>query len=409
MGIKDRRNLRVVDGEKVSAANKMELLKERIKGIRLTEDEKKKEIRRILWIAGGVVVIAAALFLVINLRTYTGVKVSETYNVAGAADSSYEEFANGVLKYTRDGISYLNMEGQEQWNLPYQIKTPFVEVNEKAAAVADKGGNDIMVFDEHGLKGEIKTTLPIEKMAVSNQGIVSVILKNESAPRILCYDTAGNILVEHKISLAGMGYPMDVAISEDGKVLQVSYMHVHSGKLISKVAYYNFGETKEELSDHQVGYKEFENTVVAAGFYMDDNISAVVGDNCMTIFKGTEEIKEVATVVFDNKVQSIAHSDKYIVVILSNPGQSGYELCMYNKSGKLVTNETFSGEYRNIKIEGKQIIMYDGKECAIFLKNGIKKFVGEVNNSIFEIIATAGVNKYIVMNANGMESVRLVK
>ena len=53
--------------------------------------------------------------------------------------------------------------------------------------------------------------------------------------------------------------------------------------------------------------------------------------------------------------------------------------------------------------------MYDGKECAIFQKNGIRKFDGEMNNSIFEIVKAAGVNKYIVMNANGIESVRLVK
>jgi len=95
--------------------------------------------------------------------------------------------------------------------------------------------------------------------------------------------------------------------------------------------------------------------------------------------------------------------------VLNNSGQPGYELRMYNKAGKLVTNEVFTGEYRNVKIEDNQIIMYDGKECAIFLKNGVKKFDGEMNNSIFEIVAAAGVNKYIVMNANGMESVRLVK
>ena len=39
----------------------------------------------------------------------------------------------------------------------------------------------------------------------------------------------------------------------------------------------------------------------------------------------------------------------------------------------------------------------------------MKKFEGEMNNEIFEIVPVMGVNKYIVMNANGMESIRLVK
>lgn len=417
MGIKGRKNLRVVNGYKGSLKNKLAYYKERMK--QKTEDSEStednflkkrlanKEFRKKIIIAATVLVLGIALFLFVNLRTYTTTNVMGTYSIAGAADSSYKEFSDGVLKYSRDGISYLNMDGEEQWNLPYQIKTPFVKTNNVSAAVADKGGNNIMIFQEDGLKGEIKTTLPIEKMSVSEQGIVCAILKNESAPRIVCYDIAGNILVEHKVSLSGMGYPMDVAISADGETLQVSYLYTYEGKLLSKVAYYHFGENGESAQDYQVAYKEFENTVIASGFYMDKNTSVVVGDNCMTIFKGNEQVNEVATIVFDKAIQSIGHSDKYIALVLENSGETGYELRMYNKSGKMVMSETFSGSYQNIKISGHQVIMYDGKECNIFLKNGIQKFDGEMNNSVMEIIPVAGVNKYIVMNANGMETIRL--
>ena len=55
------------------------------------------------------------------------------------------------------------------------------------------------------------------------------------------------------------------------------------------------------------------------------------------------------------------------------------------------------------------MIMYDGNNCSIFLKSGIQKFEGEIETNIREIFPTMGVNKYIVINANGMENVRLVK
>lgn len=398
MGIKEKRNLHVVEGYKGSAEEKMQYYKERIT----------LNLRKNVVIAIIVLVLGIALFVTVNFKTYSTVTVTDTYSVAGAADSSYKEFGGGILKYSKDGISYLNMSGEEQWNYPYQIKTPFVETNNVSAAVACKGGNDIMIFQKDGMKGEIKTTLPIEKLTISEQGIVSVILKNESSPKVICYDTAGNILVEHNVSLPGMGYPMDVAISADGEILQVSYLYVYEGKLLSKVAYYNFGEAGQSEKDYQIAYKEYENTVIATGFYMDDRTSAVVGDNCMTIFKGNEKIEEVATIVFDKEIQSIGHSDKYIAVVLANSGETGYELRMYNKSGKMVTNEVFSGNYRNIKISGNQIIMYDGKECAIFLKSGVQKLEGQMLSNIMEIIPVSGINKYAVMNANGMEEVRLV-
>ena len=74
--------------------------------------------------------------------------------------------------------------------------------------MADRGGNSIMVFTKDGLKGEIETTLPIEKIAISDQGIVSAILKNENSPQIISYDAAGNILVEQQITLGTTGYPV---------------------------------------------------------------------------------------------------------------------------------------------------------------------------------------------------------
>lgn len=373
------------------------------------QQHKKKFRRKIVAGILAVLLVSVAVFLLIHLQTYTTVRVSDTYKISGAADSNYREFADGVLKYSRDGISYLNQSGEEQWNLPYQIKNPFVEVNEVSAAVADKGGNDIMVFQKDGLKGEIHTTLPIEKISVSEQGIVSAVLKNESVPQIMCYDTAGNILVEHKASFNGMGYPMDVSLSADGEVLQVVYLYVQEGKIVSKAVYYNFGEAGEEKTDHQVTYKEYEDSVLAAGFFMNKSVSAVVGDNCLTIFKGEEIPEEVNTITFDKEIQSVFHNSKYIGLILKNEGKGGNELRLYNTSGKEVMSKDFSGDYKNVKINGDQIIMYDGKKCSIFLRSGIQKFEGEMNNNILEIFPVTGVNKYIVMNANGMENVRLVK
>ena len=65
-----------------------------------------------------------------------------------------------------------------------------------------KVGQAFLVFQKDGLKGEIKTTSPIQKLVVSEQGIVGVVLKGESTQQIICYDAKGNILVEQNTSLA---------------------------------------------------------------------------------------------------------------------------------------------------------------------------------------------------------------
>lgn len=371
--------------------------------------QKRKRWKKTGIIAGSILAASIGIYLLINLQTYTSVRTVDTYPVSGAASNEYKQFADGVLKYSRDGISYLDQKGSEVWNQPYQIQNPVVDVNETSGAVADKGGNAILVFNEEGLRGEIETDLPIEKISVSEQGIVSVILIDESSSQILCYDAAGNILVEHKTSVNGTGYPMDAALSPDGEILQVLYLYTQDGTITSRVAYYNFGQEGESETDHQVTEQEYKEVVMADGFFMNQSVSAAVGDNMLTIFRGKSVPEEAVKVEIDKEIKSVFHSQKYIGMILKNEGKEGYELRLYNDRGQMAMSEDFSGDYSNVKICGSQVIMYDGKNCSIFTRGGIQKFEGEMNSNILEIFPVAGVNKYIVMNENGMEVVRLVK
>lgn len=371
--------------------------------------QKRKRWKKTGIIAGSILAVSIGIYLLINLQTYTSVRTVDTYPVSGAASNEYKQFADGVLKYSRDGISYLDQKGSEVWNQAYQIQNPVVDVNETSGAVADKGGNAILVFNEEGLRGEIETDLPIERISVSEQGIVSVILIDEGSSQILCYDAAGNILVEHKTSVNGTGYPMDAALSPDGEILQVLYLYTQDGTITSRVAYYNFGQEGESETDHQVTEQEYKDVVMADGFFMNQSVSAAVGDNMLTIFRGKSVPEEEVKVEIDKEIKSVFHSQKYIGMILKNEGKEGYELRLYNDRGQMAMSEDFSGDYSNVKICGSQVIMYDGKNCSIFTRGGIQKFEGEMNSNILEIFPVAGVNKYIVMNENGMEVVRLVK
>ncbi len=371
--------------------------------------EHKKQVRRKTLIGAGIAaVICIALFFMIYLPTYTSVSTADDYGNVGVENSSFQEFEKGVLKYSRDGVSYLNMKGEEQWNQSYQIKTPTVVTEEKAAIIYDKDGNDIVVLTKNGMKGEIHTTLPIEKADVSEQGIVCAILTDNLAPKIICYDSAGNILVEHQTSLTGTGYPVDARISPNGEVMQVVYLYVEGGQTMSKVAYYNFGDKGDGASDYQVAMHEYSGTVMANGFFMNQNISVAIGDNLFAIYKGGSVPEEVVAIELDKEIKSVCYGDKCIVFVLYNE-DAGYELRLYNTSGKQVLSREFEGNYSHIKMSGNQIIMYDGKTCSIYLGNGIHRFVGEMEANIHEILPAKGVNKYIVINANGMGNVRLVK
>ena len=252
-------------------------------------------------------------------------------------------------------------------------------MKDEAFAVADRGGNSILVFTEDGLKGEIETTLPIERIAVSEQGIVSAILRNENSPRILTYDAAGNILVEQQVTMSSMGYPVALDLSDDGNTLAVSYLYTEGTNMGSRVIYYNFGEAGQSKADNTVMSEEYSGTIAADIFFIGSDRSVVVGDNSFTIYRGLEAPEKENEVTLNREISSVFYSDRYIGFILLNEEKSGYEVSLYDRTGGQVMRREIPGEYNHVKIDGDEIIMYDGSRCCIMTDTGIMKFQGNLN------------------------------
>lgn len=357
------------------------------------------------WIIIFMVLFAGiGVYIFLTHRTYDKVRILHTTALEHENGEKYVEFSGDILKYSKDRVSLLNKKGKERWKFSYQMQNPVVSVNEKAAVIIDKGANDLVVLQKQGVKGEIHTTLPMKKAEVSDQGIVSVVLKGESSEKIVCYDAKGNLLVEHNVLPTTTGYPLDLAISDDGYTLLVSYLFTGQGKLETKIAHYNFAEKKEK---HLVLEEKYKNVVAPSVFFLDNKTAVVVMDNQLHIYEEKEKPQKKATVKIKEKIESVFHDDEYIGVLLK--GEKNYFVKLFDKNGKELLSEMIEHEYKNIKVENGQIFMYDGKKCQIITKTGVRLFDGEVENDILNIISTFGINKYVMINANGLEEIRLAK
>ena len=369
------------------------------------KDKKKKIIFIMALIA--IVVIAGAGVL-ITFQTYNYVEVTTIYESNSTDNSNYVQCLDGVLRYSRDGIVLLTEKGEEIWNQPCQMNNPAVEMCGDSVAIGDKGGTSILVFQKNGLKGEIQTTKTIEKFAVSSQGIVTAILKDEEMPLVMCYDAAGNKLVEHKVLPKNMGYPIDVSISKDGNTLLVSYIYTETGEVTTKVVYYYFG-SDNKTGEHEVFQKDFADTVIPVATFLKEDISVLVSDHALIFQKGLREVEETAQVTLNTEIQSVAYNEELIAVLMRKDDAVGYKLNTYNVKGKLVSSVDVDKEYGNLKITDKQIVLFDGQACSIYTKNGIKKYEGSIEQDIMDIFVTTGLNKYMVINARGFYEVQLSK
>lgn len=373
----------------------------------------REAIKRHFWkILLGIIILAAiiagVIYYVLTYLEYDQIEITQSYVNEDAGDGIYTKYLDGVLKYSRDGIAYLSKQGEEIWNQPCQMSNSIVEVCREAAAVADKDGTSILVFQKNGLKGEIQTTLPIEKISVSAQGIVAAILKNGENPKVMCYDADGNELIEHSTNFGSTGYPIDVALSQDGNVLLVSFLGTAGGVIENKVVYYNF-DVGAEQQNYQVATMKYPDAIIPTTAFLDKKISVLVADNALTLIEGLTEPKEVASIIIEKEIKQVEYNEEYIALVLKNSGQTDYELRLYRTDGEVVWSTVFEGEYSNIEIADKQIIMYEGNRCAIYNQAGVCKYEGELEMNIVSMFPVRGFNKYIVISTSGFQEIRLVK
>ena len=94
------------------------------------------------------------------------------------------------------------------------------------------------------------------------------------------------------------------------------------------------------------------------------------------------------------------HSKDYLGFILKNSESAGYELRLYNKNGKQILSESMKGEYGNVKISGKEVLLFEGSKAVIFTKSGHKKFQGDLGMETTEIVTLSGTNQYLLLDAN---------
>ncbi|MCQ2508476.1 MAG: DUF5711 family protein [Dorea sp.] len=369
----------------------------------------KVQNNRLLVLVTGIILLILAVYYLVHSQTYENISVINTEVIQGAVNCNYVQFEDGFIKYSQDGVAFLSKEGNEKWNLAYQIADPFVEINGKTGAVADKEGQSIVVFQKSGVIGQMETTLPIEKISVSKQGIVCAILQNEDSAMVMCYDLVGKVLVEHKTAFGGTGYPMDVALSENGENLMVTYLYAAEGIITTKVMFYNFGEAGHNISDHQIAQFEYPGTISATCFYLDKNVCVMVGDDKLVYYNGSDEPEEQKIIELDKEIKNLCYDNANIGLVLKNGKESGYEARMYDLDGNVKMSTDFTGEYNHVKISNDQLLMYDGKRCGIVLKNGVQKFKGELENIVLEIVPEGGVNKYLLVDQDGFKKIRLVK
>ena len=358
-----------------------------------------------------VVAIAAAVTAVgfyIEKRSYHNYKVVQSSEQEDVVSTSYIEMDGDILRYSPDGVSLVSDKMSTLWSETYQMQNPVADANGTRAVIADKDGTTLEIYDKSGKTGSVTTSYSIIKARVSKSGLVAAILDGGDDTWIDFYSTDGSLIAENQTKIDDPGYPLDIAVSEDGVVMMVTYQFVDGSDTTSYVAFYNFGDVGQNEDDRIVSGYKYEGVVVPQIQYLSKNRSIALKDNGFTIYQGSQIPKEVKTIETDKEIVSTFYDDDMVGLVFKNDSKDKqYIMEVYNTAdGKLKFKEDFNIPYTTIKLSGGNILMYNSSQMCVMNSRGVQKYLGSVDGTIKDFFKI-GMNRYLLVLDSGVDVIKL--
>ena len=401
-------------------SNVRDYLKEREKRLGVSQpvnykDKIKSHKLTILYRAALVIVLiaAVAVFLVVQWKNKVfseSVVVSST-PVTIVQGAMVENLGGNILLYSKDGASCIDAKGNALWNQTFEMQEPMLSVCNNVAAIGDYNGRTVYVVSSTGQLGTVNTNLPIRKICVSQNGVVAAVLDDAEVTRILLYNGNENTdtsIVDIKATMDKSGYPMSLSLSPNGKLLAISYLHVNSGEMKTRVAFYNFVEVGKNESDNYVSGYDNTDTVIHYIQFMNNSAAFAVSDDRIVFFEGGEKPANKATALLNEEVQGIYYNEDYVGLVFHNQtGESAYRLDVYNTAGTKIHSQLFDMEYTDIIFSRDQVIIYNDMDCKICNMSGVDKFTGTFEKPSSLLVPTSSNYKYVSVTSNSVDVIEL--
>lgn len=370
----------------------------------------KKLVIAMLFILIAAVIVITVIKAMAN-REYKSYDVISSALTSGDSIANYTMFGGNVLKVTRDGASYIDETGNTVWDCSYSMKMPQVVVAGDYAVVADLNGRDIYVFNKTGKISNQTTNYNIANVDVASQGLYSVVLTGDDCNYINGYDKDSKQVYEMKTSIENSGYPLDIAISDDGEKLFTSYMKIDGTTVPNYIAAYNFGSVgQNENADRLMGGFTFDDTIFPLVDFVDNNTVVCFGDNKIVIYAMSEKPSQKSVIdIANTEMLGVFANSKYVGYIAKGDPDKDqkYIIRIYGMNGDIEAETTYNNSFKKIYATEEELIVVGDFDCSIYSFNGKRKFSTTFNKNLIDIAPDSNKLEYILIFENETQIIKL--
>lgn len=364
--------------------------------------------RLIVWGVIALIVIAVALivFAVRRNWTYHRLEVVSANEQEDTLSVTYCNVDGNILRYGSDGASLRDRNERLLWTVSYQMQAPAVTSRGSMLAIYDTGGTSIVICDRNGQIGAVSSDLPIRKADIGSRGTVATIQDDVGSSWIEYYSPDGTQIATIKTSIDEPGFPMDLALSDDGMTLVVSYLVYRDGKQRSLIHFYSFTATGQSQMDNRIAEFEYTDQIIPEVDWFGRNTCVVFREGGFTIYQNSRIPEQRVEVQVDGEIQSVFHSNANIGLIFRDPDVGGLHLRVYNQSGEMEFEKELDGDYSSVELVDGEITLYRGAEMVVYSLTGANRFTGKYEGTVRQILSL-GRQRYLVVTESGIRIAKL--
>ena len=352
---------------------------------------------------GVIVAVAVAVTLIVVFvqmnRSYSSYSIISSEAREDESGAEYAFYKDGYIRCSGGGVERVGSDGEKVWNTVHSMTSPSIKIRGNIIAIGDINGNSIEVYDDSGIIGHAETQFSILQIEVSSDGLVAAVLQDNNDSYINMYDKKGEYIYSIKTSIGGDGYPVDIAISDDGQKLAVSYVKTTGKNLETGVALYDFA--RDSGSELVAQFNNFSgNPVGVVEFFGNDTLVAVSGNN--VTYYSADSTKEKKRIDIDGTVNKVIFGDDKFALIYSTGN-----ITIYGSGGNVLSNVEEETLYTDYRFYDNRIIMKSDTSFAVMDISG--KFVTKQDTElpVLALVPNGPKNRYFFINEKFIQRIRL--
>lgn len=354
-------------------------------------------------ILAGVLVVLLVLTAVAAMRFFGGKEYTgyaSVHEIEARESATYFYTDKKLISYGQEGAQAIAADGSLLWNITYKtMKNPIFSFCKDMMLVADVGTKEFLLSDGTGVAKTHSVPYQIQSVSVSRQGVCTILMNEEEKDYIYMYDKDGVLLSEIETVVSRDGFPITLALSEDGTKLVTSYMKIENDEPVGCVTFYNFGGVGQNYSRNLVGQIQYEKCLVPRIEFWGNDTVAVLGENTLELFAMKEIPSSIMRKEIVSTVRSVAFGEYFCMISKNAEGQDVLEA--YDKSGKVRMMKVIAFPYIGFQTEGKEVVLYSHSGCEIYTIGKDTCYKGTFEGGVRNLYAIGGNRYYLVENKKG--------